>query len=62
MQRAIEAIGKGPDDLPGARAFEKPERLEAHYQERERVLEQNLRGLRAQVETLARQVNACSNI
>jgi len=32
--------------------------LEAHYQERERVLEQNLRGLRAQVETLARQVNA----
>ena len=33
------------------------ERLEAHYQERERVLEQNLRGLRAQVETLARQVN-----
>jgi hypothetical protein len=23
MQRAIEAIGKGPDDLPGTRAFEK---------------------------------------
>jgi hypothetical protein len=23
MQRAVEAIGKGPDDLPGTRAFEK---------------------------------------